>query len=92
MKKNEHLAKCYLALERLSTFLKTYQDLMNVCMVDFITKDVFENILSPDIKDDLNRLTDDDIRLFHENSMRFTQVCKVKIFFLKFGPTIFDIL
>ena len=49
------------ALTKLATLITKYHDLLNVCMVDFVTKKVFDNVLNNDLKENLNQLTESEI-------------------------------
>jgi hypothetical protein len=72
--KQEQLALCTLALEKLSAFLVEYYEIINVCMVDFITKNLFNKVLKSDVSDEMSRLTNEQIKDFPENSLKFIQV------------------
>ena len=52
-KMSSQLIKREQALSRLALFLQKYQSVINVCMVDFITKDIFSNVLDNDIQTEL---------------------------------------
>ena len=52
-----NLIKCSTVLTSLSEFLSEHSAIINVCMVDFISKNIFEKILSGDDADD----DDDDV-------------------------------
>ena len=49
------------ALENLANFISNYHNLIDVCMVDFVTKDVFDNAVPNDLKEDLQKLNDNEI-------------------------------
>ena len=46
----EILIKCESALETLSEFLKNHRSIFDGCMVDFITKDIFDKVLKIDLE------------------------------------------
>ena len=49
--KNPQRLKVYSeALNRLANFLRPHMPLINVCMVDFFTEDIFDNVLDPGLK------------------------------------------
>ena len=50
------------ALTKLATLITKYHDLINVCMVDFVTKSIFENVVPLELKANLEGLNDDEIR------------------------------
>ena len=62
------------ALVKLSEFLSANHDLINVCMVDFMTKDIFGNVLSRDVADELSEMTDDQIIDMPERCSRIKEV------------------
>lgn len=72
--KQDHLRLCSLALEKLSAFLMEHFDIINVCMVDFISKNLFDKVLNCDVRNEMSWLTDEQIISFPENSLKFTQV------------------
>ena len=49
------------ALIKLADFLDVYLPMINVCMVDFIIKDHFENLTPEVIKEELLSLSDSEI-------------------------------
>ncbi len=49
----EILIKCESALEALSEFLKNHRSIFDGCMVDFITKDIFDKVLKEDLQNEL---------------------------------------
>lgn len=49
------------ALIRLSEFLLGHYSIINVCMVDFITKNVFDQVLDEDVGQELAQMSDEDI-------------------------------
>lgn len=56
------LEKCAFGLEKLALFLNQHRSIYDVCMVDFITKDIFEkSIRNEAIKADLQNLTQQQI-------------------------------
>lgn len=56
------LAKCTTALGNLALFLNQQRSIYDVCMVDFITRDIFKNgIKDQGIKNDLLQLTQQQI-------------------------------
>jgi hypothetical protein len=68
------LVHCSEALVKLTNFLTEFSPLINVCMVDFITKDVFSSVLSPDVADELSELTDDQIIALPERCLNIQKV------------------
>ena len=58
---NDNLVKCEKALGQLTEFLKKHHPIFNVCMVDFITKDIFQHVLNFDIGENLLQLSDTDL-------------------------------
>ena len=54
------------ALTKLATLITKYHDLINVCMVDFVTKSIFENVVPLELKANLEGLNDDQIRVLPE--------------------------
>ena len=52
--------KCESALDKLASFLKRHHAIFDVCMVDFITKDIF-GTLHPGLQEDLLKCTDQDL-------------------------------
>ena len=63
------------ALIKLSEFLLDNHDLINVCMVDFITKDIFGDVVSrQDVADELSGMTDDQIIQMPERCSRIKEV------------------
>ena len=48
-------------LTKLAGFLKKYQPIYNVCMVDFVTKDIYESVLSEEVKKELGTLSEDQV-------------------------------
>ena len=59
----EKLLTFELALSKLANVVSEYQNIFDVCMVDFITKDVFEKAIPPDLQISLQQLSDDEISL-----------------------------
>ena len=57
----DNLVKCEKALGQLAEFLKNHHPIFNVCMVDFITKDIFQHVLNFDIGENLLQLSDTDL-------------------------------
>ena len=57
----EILIKCESALETLSEFLKKHRSIFDGCMVDFITKDIFDKVLEKDLQNDLLKLNQQEI-------------------------------
>ena len=55
------LARYSSALMKLANLITKYHDLVNVCMVDFITKKVFDSVLNDDLKENLVQLTENEI-------------------------------
>ena len=55
------LIECEKALNKLASFIKKHHDVINVCMVDFITKDIFRNVLDTKIQNELLLASDQDI-------------------------------
>ena len=60
-KMSSQLIKREQALSKLALFLKKYQSVINVCMVDFITKDIFSNVLDNDIQKELLHASDQNL-------------------------------
>ena len=51
------------SLLKLANVISEYQNIFDVCMVDFITKDVFEKAITPDLQKSLRQLSDNEISL-----------------------------
>ena len=49
------------ALKTLAEFLNLHHSKFDVCMVDFITKDIFSKVLHKDIQDDMLKLSEEEI-------------------------------
>ena len=49
-------------LVRMTSFLERHSSLVNVCMVDFITEDIFSHCISAELQADLLALSEEDIR------------------------------
>ena len=49
------------ALKTLAEFLKLHHSKFDVCMVDFITKDIFAKVLHKDLQDDMLKLSEQEI-------------------------------
>ena len=49
------------ALTKLAKLIAKHHGIINVCMVDFLTKDIFNNTLDCDLKISLNQLTEAEI-------------------------------
>ena len=56
------LAHCKIALARLSDLVSKYSEIYSVCMVDFITKDIFSQVLNKDIQIELMKLDEEGIK------------------------------
>jgi len=57
----EILIKCESALETLAEFLKNHRSIFDGCMVDFITKDIFDKVLEKDLQNELLKLNQQEI-------------------------------
>ena len=68
------LLRCTEAVTKLADFLYEFSPLINVCMVDFITKNVFSEILSPDVAYELSHLTDEQIIQMPERCLNIEKV------------------
>jgi len=55
------LLKCESALDKLANFLERHRAIFDVCMVDFVTKNIFESVLQPGLQEDLLKCTDQDL-------------------------------
>ena len=55
------LLKCESALDKLANFLERHRAIFDVCMVDFVTKNIFESVLQPGLQEDLLKCTDKDL-------------------------------
>ena len=55
------LKECLNALERLSTFVSQNDRVVNVCMVDFITKDIFASAFKPNLQKELLQLNQEQL-------------------------------
>ena len=55
------LIECEKALNQLASFIIKHHDVINVCMVDFISKDIFKNVLDTKIQNELLLASDQDI-------------------------------
>ena len=62
------------ALLELSEFLLEFHPLINICMVDFVTKDLFSRVLSPDVADQLSQLSDEQIIAMPEKCANIQKV------------------
>ena len=58
------------ALETLAEFLKLHHSKFDVCMVDFITKDIFAKVLHKDLQDDMLKLSEQEIIDLPEKMMQ----------------------
>ena len=61
MESKKPLARYSSALMKLAALITKYHDIVNVCMVDFITKREFDNVLNDDLKQNLVQLTENEI-------------------------------
>ena len=62
----KQLERCEVALDKLCDLLGRFEAVVNVCMVDFIVDDVFENCLPGEkLKADLLALDNEDLERFH---------------------------
>ena len=61
MNMNCSLLQCESALDKLASFLKQNHAIFDVCMVDFITKDIFDSVLQPELRESLLKCTDQDL-------------------------------
>ena len=68
------LLHCSEALVKLSEFLIEYKPIINICMVDFISKQLFSSVLSRDVADELSQLTDDQIVAMPEKCANIQKV------------------
>ena len=55
------LLKCESALDKLASFLRRHRAIFDVCMVDFITQNIFDSVLQPGLQEDLLKCTDQDL-------------------------------
>ena len=51
MESSESLIKYESALQKLANLITKYQNLIDVCMVDFVTKNVFENAVPLELRE-----------------------------------------
>ena len=56
----QKVIKCEKALEKLALFLQQNHAIFDVCMVDFITKDIFE-CLDDKVKKDIMKFSEQDL-------------------------------
>ena len=63
MESSESLIKYESALQKLANLIAKYQNLIDVCMVDFVTKNVFENAVPLELRESLQKLTESEISL-----------------------------
>ena len=49
------------SLLKLTSLLEQHSGIVNVCMVDFITEDIFTKCIGDQLQDDLLRLSEEDI-------------------------------
>lgn len=68
------LARCSEAVTKLADFLIEFSPLINVCMVDFITDNLFSKVLSRDVADELSQLTDEQIIRMPERCLTIGKV------------------
>ena len=61
MESNTPPVKFSSALTKLAKLITKYHDVINVCMVDFVTKNVFDNVLNAELKENLRQLTESEI-------------------------------
>ena len=61
MPPHKSLATMSVALTKLAKLIAKHHGIINVCMVDFLTKDIFNNTLECDLKISLNQLTEAEI-------------------------------
>ena len=66
----ESLINCEIALKTLAEFLGRHHSKFDVCMVDFITKDLFDNVLEQTLQDDMLKLTQQEIIELPEKMMQ----------------------
>ena len=57
----ESLINCEIALKTLAEFLGRHHSKFDVCMVDFITKDLFDNVLEQTLQDEMLKLSKEEI-------------------------------
>ena len=50
------------ALVKITSFLEQHSNLVNVCMVDFITEDIFSKCVSGELQANLLALSEEDVR------------------------------
>ena len=61
MSSSNKLVKSEKALVKLANFLQNHEKIINVCMVDFISKDIFQNVLEKDIQKELIEASSEDL-------------------------------
>ena len=57
----DKLVKCEKALAKLALFLKKYHPIFDICMVDFVTNDIFQQVLSFELQQNLLQLSEKDL-------------------------------
>ena len=73
-KMDANLIKCSTVLTSLSEFLSEHSAIINVCMVDFISKNIFEQILSGDVAGELSKMSDEQIIAMPERCSKIQEV------------------
>jgi len=66
----ENLIKCETALATLAEFLRKHHLIFDVCMVDFITKDIFNNVLETNLQNEMLQLNHQEIIEFPGRMMQ----------------------
>ena len=58
MDSKEKLMKYELALTNLANILSKYQNIFDVCMVDFVTRNVFEKAIPLNLRESMRKLSE----------------------------------
>ena len=63
MDSKEKLMKYELALTNLANILSKYQNIFDVCMVDFVTRNVIDKAIPPNLRESMRQLSENEISL-----------------------------
>ena len=62
MSRNSKWLSCEKALNRMAIFLKQHHEIIDVCMIDFVTQDILNKVIkSHEMKVELLKMTDEDL-------------------------------
>ena len=79
------------ALKTLAEFLKLHHSKFDVCMVDFITKDIFAKVLQTDLQDEMLKLSDQEVidlpgKMMQNDLKRSLKNATLEIFYIFCDP------